>query len=100
MSATTHFIGRVAERIGAAVDPRVLADGIVWAIRQERDDIVEFVTRVDRRGCRIFRFRVPDGRQFYALVNTDEMRCITVLPPGFTVPRQGKSRMKLKETDI
>lgn len=100
-TATAHFLQRAAERMGyRAAQARELADGLVWAIEQERDDVAEFVSRVNRDGLRLFRFRAVDARLYYALVNTDTMTCISIMPPGFTVPRQGKSRLKLKDADI
>lgn len=98
--ASTHFQRRVAERIGPSVDAEMLARDLISAIQSERWDFVEFVARVNRDGCRLFRFRAPTGRLFYALVNTDRLLCVTVMPPGFTVPRQGKARVKLRETDL
>lgn len=100
MTATTHFAKRVAERIGPEVNAAQLAFGIVSDIRDERGDLVEFVARVNKQGLRLFRFRVPCRGVFYALVDTSSMVCVTVLPPGFTVPCQGKGRIKLKETDL
>ena len=92
---------RAVERIGCTVEEATaLAEGLVAAIGTGRDDIATFVSRVDRTGCRLFRFRSADGRDFFALVNTNDMACITVLPAGFTVPRQGKGRLKLRERDL
>jgi hypothetical protein len=101
MVATSHFVRRAVERIGCTVEEATaLAEGLVAAIGTGRDDIATFVSRVDRTGCRLFRFRSADGRDFFALVNTNGMACITVLPAGFTVPRQGKGRLKLRERDL
>lgn len=101
MVATNHFVRRAVERIGCNVEEATaLAEGLVAAIRAGRDDIATFVSRVDRTGCRLFRFQSADGRSFFAMVNTDDMACVTVLPAGFTVPRQGKGRLKLRERDL
>jgi hypothetical protein len=102
MSAVTrHFIDRAVERLGYRIPQAVeLAEGLIWAIQNHRDDLAEFVARVDRQGCRLFRFRAADGRFYYALVDTEQWVCVTVLPAGFTVGRQGKSRLKLKEKDL
>ena len=95
-----HFIQRVTERIGPHVSATALARGIVGSVRAA-DGAVEFVARVDRDGCRLFRFRVPDdGRYFYALVDTEKWVCVTVMPPGFVAGRVGKSRLKLKDVDL
>jgi hypothetical protein len=98
MSATNHWRRRVAERIGD-VDPDLLARDLVRAIQAEDDARVQFVARVNRNGGRLFRFPVG-GRQFFALVDTWTWSCVTVLPPGFTATRQGKSSIKLRERDL
>jgi len=101
MAATEHFVIRAAERLGYARPQAVeLAHGLVWAVQNSRSDIAEFITRVDKQGCRVFRFRALDGRCYYALIDTDSMVCVTVLPPGFAVGRQGKSKYKLREVDL
>jgi hypothetical protein len=101
MGATNHFVQRAMERVGcSAEEANILADNLILAIQTGRDDVAEFVSRVDTQGCRLFRFRSADGRDFFALVNTNGMACITVLPAGFTVPRQGKGRLKLRERDL
>lgn len=100
MSATAHFIARVRERVGPHVDPIEIADGIIWAIQSGRDDLVEYVGRVSRDGKRLFRFRVPDGRYFYALVSTAHSRCVTILPPGYRVQREGKGAIYLREDEV
>jgi len=96
MTATTHFIDRVRERIGVHVNGERLADALCEAIRTENTGRAQFVSRVDRSGKRIFRFRTADRRTFYALVDTDQMVCITIMPPGFTVGRQSKPRLELE----
>lgn len=97
-TCNAHFARRVRERIGASPDPRHLADGIIWAIENHRTDLVQFVSRTDKKGLRLFRFRVPPrGRVYYALVDTETMTCITVMPPGFAVGRQGKTHLELKD---
>lgn len=81
MSATVtyHWRVRVAERIGPDVDPEHLAAGIIAAIETGRTDLVAYAGRVTRCGRRLFRFRLRDGRQFLALVNTETSALITVL---------------------
>jgi hypothetical protein len=98
MTCTVHFARRVRERIGAATDPHDLAKSMIWAIENARTDLVQFVCRTDKQGLRVFRFCVPETtRTFFALVDTNTMTCITVLPPGFLVGRQGKSHLELKD---
>lgn len=87
--ATDHFRSRVAERIGT-VDPEILADGLFWAIENGREDLVRYAGRIARNGRRIFLFRVPDGRNFYALINTETKVAITVLLPGSRILGEGK----------
>jgi hypothetical protein len=101
MTCTRHFARRVRERIGDSPDPDFLARGLIWAITNARDDLVQFVCRTDRKGLRIFRFKTPPtGRVFFALVDTESMTCITVMPPGFRVGRQGKDHLQLRSDDI
>lgn len=99
---TNHFVSRAVERLGCTEDEaRELGAWLLWAVQTERDDLVEFVSRVNRDGHRIFRFRhALTKRHGYAIVNTDTMVCITILRPGFQVPRQGKGRLTLKEEDV
>ena len=84
---TQHWRERVAERVGS-VDPDTLARGIMWAIREGREDLVEYVGRLSRTGARIFRFRAPDGRYFLALIDTNRRSMITVLAEGQAVKRR------------
>jgi hypothetical protein len=101
MGATNHFVRRAMERVGcSAEEANILADNLILAIQTGRDDMAEFVSRVDKQGCRLFRFRSADGRSFFAMVNTDDMACVTVMPAGFTVSRQGKGALKLRERDL
>ena len=100
-ACSEHFAARVRDRIGDSVDAVHLAEGIIWAIQNARTDTVRFVCRTNRRGMRLFRFRaVPGGRYFYALVNTEAMVCVTVLPSGFQVGRQGKKPLELKDYQL
>lgn len=99
---TNHFIARAVERMGCSeAEAREIGQGLVWAIQNERWDLVEFVSRVSRDGNRIFRFRhAPTRRRWYALVNTADMVCVTVLSPNFVVKREGKAKLTLKEEDL
>lgn len=73
-----HWRQRVNERI-RTVDPDVLWRGIEAAIRDDRRDLVQFVGRLNRTGRRLFRFRVPDGRTFTAIIDTVAWVPVTVL---------------------
>ena len=97
--ATQHFVRRVWERVGQDVNAEALAAWLIGNVARESPDIV-FVARVSRSGGRLFRFRLGDGRAFYALIDTEQMNCITVMPPGFIVPCEGKSHLSLKELNI
>jgi hypothetical protein len=100
MSTTTrHFVARVRERIGPDVDPYVLAETLLTGV-DRHDPAVQFVARTFKDGRRVFRYVLEDSRPFYFLINTEERRCVTVLPPGFTLGRHGKSRLVLKEHDL
>jgi hypothetical protein len=98
-SATRHFIDRAVERLGyTAPQAAELAEKLVWAVQNQRDDIAAFVARVNRNGGRLFRFQAVNGQAYYALVDTEKWTCVTVMPPGFVVGREGKPRLQLKET--
>lgn len=97
--ATQHFIRRVQERIDASTDAEALAAWLIGNVMRESPDVV-FVARVSRAGGRMFRFRMAAGRVFYALIDTERMNCITVMPPGFVVPCQGKDRISLKDLNV
>lgn len=91
MIVSHHWRVRVIERIGPDVDPEQLAAGIIAAIEAGRTDLVAYAGRVSRSGLRLFRFRLRDGRQFLALVNTETSALITVvMPEGFRVSREGR----------
>lgn len=92
---TPHWEQRVKERIGN-VDPQTLWDGIIWAIENNRTDLVRFYCRVSKTGRRVFRFITPDRRYFFALVDTEKMVPLTVMPEGFKVSRQGKPAKVLR----
>ena len=95
MIVTTHFRDRVRTRIGPHVDAVALSQHIIDGI--DTGDS-EFIARVNRRGVRCFRFQVPeDGRFFYALVETDPMKLITVLPAGWRISRQNAASMILRD---
>lgn len=101
---TRHFKRRVAERIGRDVDAGRLAAILDWAIEHDRTDVAAFAGRVSRDGRRLWRFRMPDGRTFYAMRhhaadagNGDAW--ITVLAAGSWVPRERNRRLWLKEIE-
>ena len=75
---TGHFVARVRERIGPGANARKL-----WLWLRERiesGDGVEYLGRCSAPDVRRFRFTYPDGRRFVAVVNTEMMIPITVLP--------------------
>lgn len=92
---TDHFVRRAIERVRCNAKEAVeLGKDLLDAIAKGRPD-VEFVARVNTEGHRLFRFKTSDGRGFYALINTETKTCITVLSPGFRVPRQRGNSIKL-----
>ncbi len=82
---TAHWRLRVRQRIGKAVCPDLLALGLFWAIDAHRHDLVAYLGRVRRDGVRAFRFRIPDGRYFVALLDMERRSAITVLAPDHAV---------------
>lgn len=85
VKVTAHWRQRVGQRIGPTVCPELLARALFWAIDARRHDLVAYVGRVRRDGVRAFRFRVPDGRIFVALLDTEQRSAITVLAPEHEV---------------
>lgn len=90
-----HWCDRVAERIGPETDASLLWETIRWALAEDRRDIVRFEARSSRDGRRWFRFWMPDGRDFFALINTEAWVPITVQRPGDEARRQGKRSILL-----
>ena len=82
---TAHWRMRVRQRISVTACPELLAHALFWAVDARRHDLVAYVGRVRRDGVRAFRFRVPDGRFFVALLDTERRSAITVLAPEHEV---------------
>lgn len=93
--ATEHFIRRAGERLGYSRAEAVALAGRLIRGAASGAGGVEFVARVSKDGRRLFRFQAIDAEHYYALVDTESDRCITVMPSGFTVPRQNKGHLKL-----
>lgn len=101
VTVSKHFIFRARERLAYDhAQAQELGEGLFWAIDRQREDLVEFIGRVSRDGKRLFRFRAANGRHYYALLDTESRTCVTVLPPGYTAGREGKSYIKLRDTDL
>jgi hypothetical protein len=92
-----HFVERVKERIGEHVDPLELGRLLFDAIDQGRDDYVQFVMRLDRNGRRLFKFRCPKERLFYAILNTKTRAAITVLMPQGMAKSYGGRKVWLED---
>jgi len=76
---TDHFKRRVSERIGANVDPHLLARGLFWAIDNFRTDLVQFVGRSEEKDVRAFLFRDTSTQKvFCAILDTNAREAITV----------------------
>jgi len=101
VSVSDHFVLRAYERLGYDKARAVaLGKGLFWAIDNRRDASVTFIARVSRDGKRLFRFRALDGRYYYALLDTENRSCVTIMPPGYVVGLQGKEYIKLKDADL
>lgn len=100
--ATRHFIERAKERMGCTVgEATAIASGVIWALDNDRRDLLRFVARISRQGLRMFRFRhTPTGQTWYVLIDTNTRQCVTVMPPGYKVRRHKRSTIVLKEGDI
>lgn len=77
--AFAHFSQRVRERIGGGADPDALWCTLIHCIEAERFDLVRCLGRLNRRGRRVWQFRVPDGRTFFAVFDHRVGLPITVL---------------------
>lgn len=97
MTASLHFKQRVAERIGPDIDADLLARSILHDVQHGIEDRVKYVGRVSRCGRRVFQVNLPERNVFYALVNTVDMACLTVLPPNFLVRREKGNTIVLNE---
>jgi hypothetical protein len=97
---TKHFVRRAMERMRCtANDARDLGVWLLDSIDKCSPDVV-FVARVSVDGYRLFRFRAQTGETFYALINTEDRVCVTVMPAGFEVGRQGRGAIRLRRMDI
>jgi hypothetical protein len=97
---TNHFVRRAVERVRCtATEAKELGLWILDAI-DKGDPEVPFVARVSTDGCRLFRFHARGGQTFFALVNTEVRTCVTVMPAGFEVGRQGRGTLKLRRADL
>lgn len=65
--AWVHFRTRVLERIGQDADPEAIWCALIAAIRADRGDLVRCIGRLNRKGRRVWQFRVADGRTFFAV---------------------------------
>lgn len=99
MTAPAHFKQRVRERIDPNMDATALEQWLLKAVREDTGD-ARFICRTNRKGYRLFQFRLADARNFYALIDTEDMVAVTVLPPGFTVGRIARRRLVLKDSDL
>lgn len=93
---TGHFVQRVRERVGPGVDAFDLAARVIDAVQRGDAAVARFVCRLSRDGRRVFQHTLPDGREFFVVVDTEIMRCITVMPPGFEVRPQGRAAKVLR----
>ena len=95
---TTHWMQRVRERIGPHVCPFETWAAIRWAIDAGRTDLVEYVGRLNRDGRRVWKFRTPDGRYWFCIVDTEKWRPITVYEDGWLLRQKGKPPRVLRGT--
>jgi len=91
---TAHFMQRVRERVGPEVDALALAQHIFIGL--DTGD-TEFVARVNKDGLRCFGFRAFCGRRFYVLIDTEQNRCVTILPAGAKLTRMNRDTITLKD---
>lgn len=75
-----HFIQRFQERTKSKADPVVVGQALIWAISNHRRDLYEFIGRSKILHRRHYRVNTSDGHSFVAVVDTNSMVPITVLP--------------------
>ena len=92
MSATTHFKERVAQRIGPDICGQKLADEVVRAIAEGRDDFARFACKA--KNGPVYRIEIPDRGTFYVAMNEAKDTAITVLEPGGALRRKKGGRYK------
>lgn len=87
-----HFATRLAERIGADLDARVMFDGIVELYRREDWARLKFVLRLSRTGRRVFRLDLRDGRRLFVVMDCEAGLPVTVFRSGMDIGRHGGDR--------
>lgn len=80
ISVPADFVARFRERVPSSVSPVIAGRGIAWAIANRREDLFEYLGCTAAPQRRRYRFKTADGHFFVALVDTDMMAPITVLP--------------------
>jgi hypothetical protein len=60
LTPNKHFVQRCLERL-PNTDPVILFQGVIWAIHNGRDDLVEKVADNPHEDREIYRARTPDG---------------------------------------
>lgn len=73
-----HFARRVRERVDAEIDPLDHWWRIVVAIDKGDSETLTFLGRLNRRGRRLWRYALPDGRKFLVIFDHDIDAPITI----------------------
>lgn len=84
-----HFAKRVRGRLGQDADPEALWIHLIRSIRDQDDQAVTFIARVNKSGRRLWRFEAG-GRACFAIYDHDLDCPVTVLTAeeGSTVARR------------
>ena len=96
----SHFSQRVRERLWPVfgqIDPIEFFE-VVKASILHGDERLSYVCRISRDGKRLWRIEAPPKGHFYVVARQEDDRVfpITVLLPGMSVGREGKSTLKLR----
>jgi hypothetical protein len=76
---TGHYVQRFRERVDPHGDPAFVWRGIVWAVENQRSDLVQYLGRTFDK-CRKFKFRyAKDGNEYVIVTASDISRAVTVM---------------------
>lgn len=90
-----HFYRRVHERIGPHVDAKTLWNLLVDLIEAPNPDHLVFVTRLNRHGRRLWKFRL-EGCWRFVVFDHQHNHPVTILEPNGRINRQGKPPIDMR----
>lgn len=90
-----HFKQRLGERFGDGHDAYAVWRALAFALVKEDWTRLRPFARVSRDGRRVFLSRLADGQWCFVLFDCRVGLPITVFREGMSLPRQGKSSIRL-----